>query len=236
MPKSCAIIGSRETPVCLRNFFFMLGVRVAQMKWEYRSGAALGPDSWSGGGYLSVTSKGCFIFLPENGFQGHTDAEPGYIDATTLSAYGAARDLAAKVHPNWKRCSDYARKTHTRNGFQVLGEDLDYPADFIFLWAKPKGSKGEVQGGSGQAVRLANMFGCNTVNFYDVSNIHKAIKLFKLPKDIVDFDVLQKHLDSILPKRKRTKGNTKNDSTTNKRKTRRTKSANKASCQSLLQS
>jgi hypothetical protein len=32
--------------------------------------------------------------------------------------------IAARTHPAWHRCSQYAKKLHARNGFQILGADL----------------------------------------------------------------------------------------------------------------
>ena len=44
--------------------------------------------------------------------------------------------LAGQVHPAWHRCDDYAKRLHARNCMQILGRNLDEPADFVVCWTK----------------------------------------------------------------------------------------------------
>ncbi len=64
-----------------------------------------------------------------------------------------AMEIAKSVHPAWERCSQGVRKLHTRNVCQILGANLDKPSDFV-IFAAPE-YRGQVQGGTATAVRLA---------------------------------------------------------------------------------
>lgn len=77
-------------------------------------------------------------------------------------ANAAALHLASLYHPAWNRCSDYAKKLHARNGFQVLGRDLNSPSDFIVCWTKD----GKASGGTGQAIRIATAYQIPVFNLY----------------------------------------------------------------------
>ena len=45
-----------------------------------------------------------------------------------------AMKISAKYHPKWHLCSDFAKKLHGRNAFQVLGADLKTPSNFLICW------------------------------------------------------------------------------------------------------
>jgi len=62
-----------------------------------------------------------------------------------------AETLAGQYHPAWERCGIFARKLHARNMQIMLGQELDKPVDFVLCWTP----KGEVTGGTGQALRYA---------------------------------------------------------------------------------
>lgn len=63
----------------------------------------------------------------------------------------AAIELAKHYHPTWHKLSMIGKSLMARNGFQVLGDDLVSPVDFVACWTP----YGEVRGGTGQALRIA---------------------------------------------------------------------------------
>lgn len=68
----------------------------------------------------------------------------------------AAADIAKQFHPAWNRCSQYARKLHARNAFQVLGINLNTPSKFLICWT-PDGCESHAErsiktGGTGTAI------------------------------------------------------------------------------------
>ena len=137
--KIYAGVGSRETPVPILQVMRRLALRLAADGWILRSGGAAGADSAFAAGAGSLAA----IFRPEQ-------------------ATSAALSMAASVHPAWSRCSDYAKRLHARNCFQVLGLSLDAPSQFLICWT----SDGAISdadctirtGGTGMAIRLANKF------------------------------------------------------------------------------
>lgn len=48
-----------------------------------------------------------------------------------------------------------------RNSYQVLGKDLCLPCDFILCWTQ----NGRIEGGTGQALRIARHFKIPVFNF-----------------------------------------------------------------------
>jgi len=71
-----------------------------------------------------------------------------------------AENIARKFHPAWNRCSPYARRLHGRNSFQVLGDDLKTPSDFLICWT-PDGcltheDRRRATGGTGTAISIAD--------------------------------------------------------------------------------
>lgn len=84
----------------------------------------------------------------------------------------AALDLAAKFHPAWNRCSPAAKKLHARNGFIVLGPNLNDPVKLVVAWT-PGGLGG---GGTGQALRIAQAYGIPVVDLGQYSDQEAMVK------------------------------------------------------------
>ena len=70
--------------------------------------------------------------------------------------------LASEFHPAWDYLSYGARKLHARNGYQVLGEDLKTPVDFVICWTPG----GKEQGGTAQAIRIAKF---NSIKVFNLA-------------------------------------------------------------------
>ena len=135
-------IGSRETPDAVLRQMTTIAVWLHQKGFTLRTGGASGADSAFERGSGSKKE----IYRPR-------DATP------------AAMELASKFHPAWNRCSEYAKNLHARNGFQVLGINLDSPSNFVVCWTKD----GKASGGTGQAIRIATHYGIPVFNLHDAS-------------------------------------------------------------------
>jgi hypothetical protein len=145
-------IGSRETPPDILRVMERLGKKLALEGWILRSGGARGADS--------AFHKGC---LDVSG-----DAEIFTADHATPESL----ELAAKYHPNWAACSDYAKRLHARNGLILLGKYLELPVEMIVCWtpdAKPVG-------GTGQALRMAADYNIKVRNLADVEVLENVLK------------------------------------------------------------
>lgn len=75
-------------------------------------------------------------------------------------------EIASRFHPNWKACSPYAIKQHSRNVHQILGYNLDEPVDAIITWCITKNNL--PVGGTATAYKLALNQNIPVINLYDL--------------------------------------------------------------------
>ncbi len=143
-------IGSRETPSDVLALMTAYAAVLSFKGYILRSGGARGADTAF---ELGVPANRKEIF-------------------TVADATPAALEMAATIHPAWDKCTDYAKRLHARNCMIVLGQNLDYPVDFVICWT-PRGAPA---GGTGQAIRLANREGIKVFNMYD-TEVTKRIKM-----------------------------------------------------------
>ena len=147
--KRYAGIGSRKTPVKVREWMEKIAEELAKAGWTLRSGAAEGADQ--------AFERGCDraggrkeIDLPWPGFQ---DREPD--GRSVFVRHGRTAQRIAQLHyTRWPSASQAVRKLMARNTCQVLG-DVDgageVPVDVVIGWTL--GGRGG--GGTGQAYRVA---------------------------------------------------------------------------------
>lgn len=82
--------------------------------------------------------------------------------------YDRANSIAGVCHPTYRWLPDWMKELHLRNVFQVLGGNLDSPREFLVCWT-PDGAEttketSKKTGGTGTAIRVANMFGVPVFN------------------------------------------------------------------------
>ncbi len=151
-------IGSRETPPDKLQIMRNIGYTLAKYGWLLRSGHAPGADQAFEYGAKNAastrTTPGLEIFLPWPHFEEAPERDPQYITPSIhcLDTYEQAVNIASHFHPAWNRCTDGAKKLHTRNVYQVAGRDLNTATNFIVCWTKD----GKREGGTGQALRMAS--------------------------------------------------------------------------------
>lgn len=153
MPNFYAGIGSRETPVNILNTMTKCANRLANRGYILRSGGAPGADFAFERG--AGTAKE--IYLPWKGFNGSS--------SQIYSIPSKATEIAAEFHPAWSRCSDSARKLHSRNVLQILGYTLNSPVSFVLCWTKD----GKASGGTGQAIRIAEHLNIPVFNLHSTT-------------------------------------------------------------------
>jgi hypothetical protein len=162
--KFYAGIGSRETPPGVEPMIEEVAHFLGLFEYTLRSGAATGADS--------MFEKHCMyskeIYLPWKGF--NNNFSNLYLDNINLDKVTEAREIAKEYHPSWSYLSEAAKKLMTRNTFQVLGEDLKTPVSFIVCWTK----SGKINGGTGQALRIAKG------NFIPIFNLYNKDCLYKI--------------------------------------------------------
>lgn len=151
-------IGARETPQDVLKKMEDIGEALAKKGYTLRSGGAEGADSaFENGQNRAAGPKE--IFIPYEGFKGRSGKEKG----VHVGVSKAALEMAAKYHPAWHKCDDRAQKLHGRNGYQMLGINLDKKAQVVVCFTKD----GLIQGGTGQALRIAKDLNIPAVNLGD---------------------------------------------------------------------
>jgi len=124
-------VGSRSTPSEILDLMKNIAIKLSNENWILRSGGAIGADNAFEKGVDSVNGK------KEIYFAKHANQK--------------AIDLAATIHPAWNKCTDYVKKLHARNCFQVLGYNLNIPSKILICWTKD----GKDIGGTRTAIVLA---------------------------------------------------------------------------------
>ena len=156
MAKFYTGIGSRQTPKDILMLMTTIARKLAALGWTLRSGGADGADSAfeSGAGLKN-------IYLAHH-------------------ATPASTAIAARFHPAWNRCSEFARKLHGRNSFQVLGSDLNTPSSFLLCWTQDgctcHADRTIKTGGTGTAISIADHFG---VPVFNLARVDHLARLFK---------------------------------------------------------
>lgn len=165
MIKTITIIGSRKTPQGVLDFMRKIAKYCAVNGIVVRSGKAGGADAAAIHGCMDallVSGKTIAIpemYIPWKGFGDNTmttkwDNVQGENEKATY--------MAKAIHPAWDKCSEGAKKLHTRNVCQILGKNLDDPTDLVLYWCEER--LGEPTGGTATAVNLGKDFGCVTIN------------------------------------------------------------------------
>lgn len=164
--KFYAGIGSREIPPGIEPMIEECCILLEKFGFILRSGGAPGADFM----FEKYTKGEKEIFLPWKGFNNNTS--PLYLDSLNSNIINSATDIAINHHPAWERLSEAGKKLMTRNTFQVLGKNLNSPVKFLVCWTKG----GTINGGTGQAMRIAKGLKIPIFNLYDKEILYK-IKL-----------------------------------------------------------
>jgi len=170
-PYYCGV-GSRDTPDdVLEQMHGIAGV-LKGMGYVLRSGHADGADLAFEHGSAGQNQ----IWLPWQGFNYDSPQAQGLVHTGHyfLRDNWMADKIAAANHPAWGKCSDAARKLHTRNVYQVLGPGLgvvqhDTMSKFIVCWTKD----GKASGGTGQALRIAAKYEIPVFNLFHADAMDK---------------------------------------------------------------
>lgn len=161
LKKAYAGIGSRKTPVELKPLIQQISSFLEEEGYMLRSGGADGADSFF---EENITNKE--IYLPCKGFNNN----PSMRYDVSKEAYGLARQF----HPHWNKLNFFAKKLIARNGYQVLGHNLETPVYFIVCWTE----NGEIKGGTGQALRIAEHYNIPVCNLFFVKSFERFLEFY----------------------------------------------------------
>ena len=163
MPKFYTGVGSRETPENVLNLMRLIAHKMANLYYTLRTGDAKGADTafYSSameatifaGDWLNMTDN---VILPEPIQYAARDCTP------------AAMEIAKRFHPAWHRCTEFSRRLHGRNAFQVLGPNLNEPSIGLICWTKDGCVSHKTRnintGGTGTAISIAEAYGVPIAN------------------------------------------------------------------------
>lgn len=155
-------IGSRETPKEILQLMDEIAIRLAHRGWTLRTGGAPGADDAFFDGAFGETAD-IEVYLPWDGFNDYFKNDLLAKAFVHTSPLPEAFEIAAKYHPAWPYLKQGAKKLMARNSHQVLGKDLDTPADCIICWTE--GAK--LKGGTAQALRMAEDLNIPVYNLGD---------------------------------------------------------------------
>lgn len=159
MNKSYAGVGSRKALTIapyIEAEMTYIARQLELRKYMLRSGGAPGPDQWFERGVQNPDNKQ--IFLAKKGMFGN--------DSPLYGVCNRAMEIAEEIHPSWSSLSPLAKNLHARNVYQILGQNLDDPVEFVVCWTKD----GKAVGGTRTAIMLAKRFDVPILNLGTVKN------------------------------------------------------------------
>lgn len=153
-------IGARSTPPEMLNLMTEIAESLGKQNYVLRSGGAKGADTafYEGARRIAAPYK---IYLPSQSFNGfRANLSQGFMDASKSPNWSKAMETVTKYHPAPERLSPFAKALQARNAYQMLGATMDSPASMVVAWTP----RGEITGGTGQALRMAKDYGIPTYN------------------------------------------------------------------------
>lgn len=157
-------IGSRETPVEIKDKMTKIAQKLEKLGYTLNTGKV----SWGDDGADQAFAKGTDkkeLFGPE-------------------TANNVTRVIAKEIHPNPNALKNTVLNLMASSTNQVFGKNLDTPVDFVLYYAKPSNNPIRPQGGTGQAVEMANRKGIPTINMIDSNWEEQLINVLKNNKPI----------------------------------------------------
>lgn len=171
-------VGTRDdiTPE-IHSLMVWIGESLAVMGGVLCTGDAPGSDTFFWEGYKLGRKQGMppaqiyytrkknqrdSVHSPKEGFH-ELESYPGTMHI--------AQDIAFDARGSFEGLFPSGIALHTRNAFQVLGEDLKSPRRFTVFFAKPVGKKGLVKGGTNTAVQISRKNKIPTINLWEPEQV-----------------------------------------------------------------
>lgn len=166
-------IGSRSTPKEIMDKMTDIAIVLQSKGYTLRSGGADGADTAFEIGAGDLMD----IYIPWNGFNGREGINYKSLDNITSDIRDKSVELAKSVinEGHWNNMSYGAKKMHTRNVSQVLGDDLNSPSDFLVCYT----TNGEVKGGTATAIKLAIKYNVPVFNLGKSNGIEEFDKFLE---------------------------------------------------------
>lgn len=166
-------IGSRNTPKEVMEQMTEIAIVLQSKGYTLRSGGADGADTAFEIGAGDLMD----IYIPWDGFNGRKGINYKSLDSSSSDILDKSVLLAKTVisEGHWNNMGFGAKKLHTRNVFQVLGDDLNSPSDFLVCYTP----LGEVKGGTATAIKLAIKYNVPVFNLGKSNGIEELNKFLE---------------------------------------------------------
>jgi hypothetical protein len=171
-------VGSRETPIEFRQMMQEIAHYLELDGGILRSGGAIGADTFFEEGLSEGAEKE--IFLHKHYVRGKVhDPRKGYYNAQRFADFPQATEIAKSIHPRWDLCDLNAQWLHSRNIYQVLGQDFgigaNTPSRFLICWAGVD-FHGDISGGTRTAWEVARLHGIPRYNLNFIEDFERIEK------------------------------------------------------------
>lgn len=174
-------VGSRDTPEAVQPLVATLVRALAARGYGFRSGGARGADTMFENAAIGAGAE-LQVFVT-----GRRARRPHHIPMLTMptAIQEEAAAIAATHHPVWSDLDEWERALHTRNVPQVLGPTLRRPSKALLCWSPRSeldklGRLKNVGGGTGQAVRVAYVYGVPSYNLALQDHVDRLFNLLKI--------------------------------------------------------
>lgn len=178
-------IGSRRTPLFVRNQMTNAARQMAQNGWWLRSGYAEGADqAWGLGAAQRAEQTNIdkwTMYLP---WAGYNRAPYGDNRFVVPEFTDELRTIAAFHHYRWDELSEPVRKLMMRNVAIVLGPDTRQHVDCVLCWT----NDGKASGGTGHAMRVARYYNIPVFNLANEED-RKGASAFVYDNESVYWDI-----------------------------------------------
>ena len=156
MQRKYAGVGSRQTPVSILQLMEATAKAASSKDWFCCTGGAKGADQ----AFMRGAEPDKLIVYPP--WKTYEEAERPQGCHVVLNGFDTvrARELVLELHPNPSALTRGPMAMHMRNVHIVLGSRLDRPVEFVLCWTPG----GKVQGGTGMAIRTADLFSIPVIN------------------------------------------------------------------------
>jgi hypothetical protein len=159
--RAYAGIGSRETPADLLALMRALAEKLARERWVLRTGFSPGADQAFYRGAL-LAGGDIELYLPWPGFEAAARADIEGVGGGAVRELSrpsaAACELGRQFHPDWDALALCERQLLARDAHEILGADLQAPAELVVCWTADGSLDGRdrYEDGTAQALRIAH--------------------------------------------------------------------------------
>jgi hypothetical protein len=169
-------IGSRTAADNVIEVLKRIAAYLYAKGYTLTSGGARGSDT----AFESQAGIRKEIYIPWNGFNGRYTSEEGVFIPSPETIEKATK-IARKFHPRYDYLSTPSKLLMIRNGYQILGKNLDMPVDFVVCYT-PDGcetafTRTALTGGTGQAISIAYNYNVPVFNVFNIDSVYKLKEL-----------------------------------------------------------